>query len=70
MWLWDSCDDGECIFDFCDEKDSARDDADDKDDIDFENDNGVKGEFFQINFVSIFTTDDSNLSFPDSVRCL
>ena len=32
-------------------------------------DNGVKGEFLQFSFASISTTYDSNLSFPDSIRC-
>ena len=43
--------------------------SNDKDDINFEDDCGVKNKFWQFNFVSIFTIFDTNLSFPDSVRC-
>ena len=49
--------------------DGARDNADNKNDIDFENDNNVKREFLLFSFVSISTTYDSNLSFPDSIKC-
>ena len=37
-----------------DAEDCARDDADDKNDIDFENDNNVRGEFFSIQFCQHF----------------
>ena len=52
-----------------DAEDGARDNADNKNDIDFENDNNVKREFLLFSFVSISTTYDSNLSFPDSIKC-
>ena len=50
-----------------DAKYGGRDDCDDRDDIDFEDDDGVRGEFLQSNFVSI--SFDANLSFPGSIRC-
>ena len=40
-----------------------------KDDIDFEDDDGVKSEFLQFNFISISTIFDANLSSPGSIRC-
>ena len=52
-----------------DVKDGGRDDCDDRDDIDFEDDDGVSGEFLQSNFVSISTLFDTNLSFPGLIRC-
>ena len=50
-------------------KDGGRDDCDDKHDIDFEDDDGVRGEYLQSNFVIISTIFDANLSFPVSIRC-
>ena len=47
-------------------KDGGRDDFDDKDDIDFDIDDGVRGEFLQSNFVSIFIIFDANSC---SIRC-
>ena len=44
-------------------------DFDLEDDIDFEDDDGVKNEFFQSNFVSISTIFDVYLKFPGSIRC-
>ena len=52
-----------------DAKDGGRHDCNDKVDIDFEDDDGVRGEFFQYNFVSISTIFDANLSFLGSIRC-
>ena len=36
---------------------------------DDENDDGVRGEYLQSNFVSISTIFDANLSFSVSIRC-
>ena len=56
-----------------DAKDGCRDidviDFDLEDDIDFEDDDGVKNEFLQSNFVSISTIFDVYLKFPGSIRC-
>ena len=52
-----------------DATDGDRDDCDDKDDIDFEDDDGVRGKFFQSNFINISKIFDANLSFPGSIRC-
>ena len=52
-----------------DAKDGGRGGCDDKDDIDFEDDEGVEGEFLQSIFVSISTISDANLSFPGSILC-
>ena len=53
-----------------DAKDGGRDDSNVRYDIGFEDDDdGVRGEFLQSNFVSIFTIFDANLSFPCSIRC-
>ena len=47
---------------------NAGDDAKNGDDtkVDFEDDDG---QFFEINFVSLSITQDSNLSFADSIKC-
>ena len=52
-----------------DAKDGGREDCDDRDDIAFEDDDGVRGEFLQSNFVSMSTIFDANLSFPGLIRC-
>ena len=52
-----------------DGKGGGRDDCDDKDEIDFEDDDAVRGQFLQFNFVSISLIFDANLSFPGSIRC-
>ena len=56
-----------------DAKDGCRDidviDFDLEDDIDFEDDDGVKNEFLQSNFVSISTIFEVYLKFPGSIRC-